>query len=133
MKIAITKVTHRIAMIKYIADLDKCTHRSARIKVDSVITNPITIDAPAASIPYLKKICEFEILDETKAIPPYLDNERTSYINTSSHPDDEPKQDTLELFHVKFTKVIHYDEMLNERQIQSLLKDNHVKSINIEK
>ena len=133
MKIAITEVTHRIAMIKYIADLDKCTHRSARIKVDSVITNPITIDAPAASLSYLKKICVFDTIDETKAIPPYLDNERTSCIDISPQPGDKPKQDTLELFHVKFTKIIHYDEMLNERQIQSLLKDNHVKSINIEK
>lgn len=46
---------------------------------------------------------------------------------------DEPKQESLDLFHVKFTKVIHFDEMLNERQIQALLKDNNVKSINIEK
>ena len=37
------------------------------------------------------------------------------------------------LFKVKFTKVIHFDEMLNERQIQALLKDKNVKSINIDK
>ena len=66
-------------------------------------------------------------------IPPYLDNERTSCIDISPQPGDEPKQEPLTLFHVTFTKVIHYDEMLNERQIQALLKDNHVKSINIEK
>ena len=57
----------------------------------------------------------------------------SSCIDISPQPGDEPKQDALELFHVKFTKIIHYDEMLNERQIQALLKDKHVKSINIEK
>ena len=66
-------------------------------------------------------------------IPPYLDNERTSCIDISPQPGDEPKQEPLDLFHVTFTKIIHYDEMLNERQIQALLKDKNVKSINIEK
>ena len=66
-------------------------------------------------------------------IPPYCDNERKSCIDVSPQPGDEPKQEPLDLFHVKFTKVIHYDEILNERQIQTLLKDKHVKSINIEK
>ena len=56
-----------------------------------------------------------------------------SRIDISPQPGDEPKQETLDLFHVKFTKVIHFDEMLNERQIQALLKDKHVKSINIDK
>lgn len=58
---------------------------------------------------------------------------KSSYIDISPQPGDEPKQESLELFHVKFTKVIHFDEMLNERQIQALLKDKNVKSINIEK
>ena len=62
---------------------------------------------------------------KVKSIPPYLDNERKSY--------NEPKQESLDLFHVKFTKVIHFDEMLNEKQIQTLLKDKNVKSINIDK
>lgn len=62
---------------------------------------------------------------EQKAIPPYLDNERESC--------DESKQESLDLFRVKFIKIIHYDELLNEHQIQALLKDKNVKSINIEK
>ena len=62
-----------------------------------------------------------------------LNNEKTSCIDVSPQPYDEPKQETLDLFHVKFTKVIHFDEMLNERQIQALLKDKNVKSININK
>jgi hypothetical protein len=84
-------------------------------------------------------ICKLKIiptkmpLKRKRSIPPYLDNERTSCINTSSQPGDESKQEQLELFHVKFTKVIHFDEMLNERQIQALLKDKNVKSINIDK
>lgn len=58
---------------------------------------------------------------------------KPSCIDISPQPYDEPKQETLDLFHVKFTKVIHFDEMLNERQIQALLKDKNVKSINIDK
>lgn len=54
-------------------------------------------------------------------------------IDVSPQPGDEPKQESLGLFNVKFTKVIHFDEMLNERQIQVLLKDENVKSINIDK
>lgn len=84
-------------------------------------------------------ICKLKIiptkmpLKRKRSIPPYLDNERKSCIDISPQPGDEPKQESLDLFHVKFTKVIHFDEMLNERQIQALLKDKNVKSINVEK
>lgn len=84
------------------------------------------------------RICNLKIINNMTVarkpnIPPYCDNERKSCIDVSPQPSDELKQEPLTLFHVTFTKVIHYDEMLNERQIQALLKDNHVKSINIEK
>ena len=88
---------------------------------------------------YLQTICKLKMiptkmpLKRKRNIPPYLDNERTSCIDVSPQPGDEPKQEPLDLFHVTFTKIIHYDEMLNERQIQALLKDKHVKSINIDK
>lgn len=87
-------------------------------------------------------VCKLKIINSTKMplkrkpnpnIPPYLDDERNSCIDISPQPGDEPKQESLDLFHVTFTKIIHYDEMLNERQIQALLKDKHVKSINIDK
>lgn len=84
-------------------------------------------------------ICKLKIiptkmpLKRKRTIPPYLNNERKSCIDISPQPGDEPKQESLDLFHVKFTKVIHFDEMLNERQIQALLKDKNVKSINIDK
>ena len=76
-------------------------------------------------------ICKLKIIPTKMApkreqnIPPYLDNERKSC--------NELKQESLDLFRVKFTKIIHFDEMLNEKQIQILLKDKNVKSINIEK
>lgn len=62
---------------------------------------------------------------EQKPIPPYLDNERESC--------NKSKQESLDLFRVKFIKIIHCDELLNEHQIQALLKNKNVKSINIEK
>ena len=64
-----------------------------------------------------KPICNLRItnMETVKSIPPYLDNEKKSC--------DEPKQEPLDLFHVKFTKVIHFDEMLNERN-QSILTNN---------
>ena len=62
---------------------------------------------------------------ERNSIPPYLDDEGKSC--------NEPEQESLDLFRVKFIKIIHYDELLNEHQIQALLKDKNVKSINIEK
>ena len=81
---------------------------------------------------------------KVKSIPSYLDVERESLkqktenfhkscIDISPQPNDEPTQDTSELFHVKFIRVTHCDKMLNEKQIQALLKDKRVKSINIEK
>ena len=74
-----------------------------------------------------------EYICKLKIVPTKMNVERKRYIDVSPQPGDELKQEPLTLFHVTFTKVIHYDEMLNERQIQALLKDNHVKSINIEK
>jgi hypothetical protein len=74
-----------------------------------------------------KYICKLKI------IPTKMRIERERRTDISPQPGDELKQESLDLFHVKFTKVIHFDEMLNERQIQALLKDKNVKSINIDK
>lgn len=76
--------------------------------------------------------CDREHICKLKMIPK-MNIERKRRIDISPQPGDKPKQESLDLFHVKFTKVIHFDEMLNERQIQTLLKDKHVKSINIDK
>lgn len=74
-----------------------------------------------------------EYICKLKIIPKKMNAERKRRIDVSPQPGDEPKQESLNLFHVKFTKIIHFDEMLNERQIQALLKDKNVKSINIDK
>lgn len=81
-----------------------------------------------------KYICELKIINLSK-MPQVREvvKLKPSRVNISPQPNDEPKQESLDLFHVKFTKVIHFDEMLNERQIQALLKDKNVKSINIDK
>ena len=83
---------------------------------------------------------DHEYICKLKIIPTKMSQVRkvaklkpSSCIDISPQPGDEPKQEPLDLFHVTFTKIIHYDEMLNERQIQALLKDKHVKSINIDK
>lgn len=76
-------------------------------------------------------ICKLKIIP-TK-MPKAVKLKPSNRIDISPQPGDEPKQESLDLFHVKFTKIIHFDEMLNERQIQALLKDNNVKSININK
>lgn len=73
-----------------------------------------------------------EYICKLKIIPTKMSQVKTVGLKKST-PDNEPKQDVFELLHVKFTKVIHYDEMLNEEQIRALLKDKNVKSINIEK
>lgn len=84
--------------------------------------------------------CDSEYICKLKIIPTKMPQVRevvklkpSNRIDISPQPGDEPKQESLDLFHVKFTKVIHFDEMLNERQIQALLKDKNVKSINIDK
>lgn len=77
--------------------------------------------------------CDHEYICKLKIIPTKMPLKEKRINNITPQPGDEPKQESLDLFHVTFTKIIHYDEMLNERQIQALLKDKHVKSINIDK
>ena len=124
--------------LKYKIPLSYAKNRSNYI--DEETKHKFT-DLIEEEVRYLQaSICKLKVINLSKMplkrkqnIPPYLDNERTSCIDISPQPGDEPKQETLDLFHVKFTKVIHFDEMLNERQIQALLKDKNVKSINIDK
>ena len=91
------------------------------------------INLTEVEVRYLQaSICKLKIINLSK-MPLTRKIKKSSCIDISPQPGDEPKQEPLDLFHVKFTKVIHFDEMLNERQIQALLKDKHVKSINIDK
>lgn len=73
-----------------------------------------------------------EYICKLKIIPTKMPKVKESVGLKKSTPDTEPKQESLDLFHVRFTKIIHFDEMLNENQIRALLKDKDVKSINIE-
>lgn len=91
------------------------------------------INLTEVEVRYLQaSICKLKIINLSK-MPLTRKIKKPSCIDISPQPSDEPKQESLDLFHVKFTKVIHFDEMLNERQIQALLKDKNVKSINIDK
>jgi hypothetical protein len=91
------------------------------------------INLTEVEVRYLQaSICKLKIINLSK-MPLARKIKKPSSIDISPQPGDESKQEQLELFHVKFTKVIHFDEMLNERQIQALLKDKYVKSINIDK
>ena len=84
---------------------------------------------PECDVRYLQSdICKLKIIKYTPMRPRVK-----APTDISPQPGDELKQEPLDLFHVTFTKIIHYDEMLNERQIQALLKDKNVKSINIDK
>ena len=91
------------------------------------------INLTEVEVRYLQvSICKLKIINLSK-MPLARKIKKPSSIDISPQPGDEPKQEALDLFHVTFTKIIHYDEMLNERQVQVLLKDKCVKSINIEK
>lgn len=151
MKVIISKIYDKqrfkwFVHLKYGFSLDYSTTLSKIIDED----NKFILDhLTEAEVRYLQATnsyrCDSEYICKLKIIPtkmdtkrkqnirPYLDNERKSCIDISPQPGDESKQESLDLFHVKFTKVIHFDEMLNERQIQALLKDKNVKSINIDK
>ena len=49
--------------------------------------------------------------------------------DTSTNQQEEP----LTLYTVIFTKIITIEQQMNKRQIDALIKDENVKSINIKK
>ena len=126
MKIRISKVKLYLRLVKYLVTSRVSSDiPNAKSKIDNIDKEPLIMYVSEKELNKLNDLCVYEILDK--------ENETKPCIDISPQPGDEQKQEPLDLFHVKFTKVVHYDEMLNERQIQALLKDNHVKSINIEK
>ena len=151
MKVIISKIYDKqrfkwFVHLKYGFSLDYSTMLSKTVEEDDkfILDNLTEVEVRYLQATNSRRcdheyICKLKIiptkmpLKRKRSIPPYLDNERTSCIDISPQPGDEPKQESLDLFHVTFTKIIHYDEMLNERQIQALLKDKNVKSINIDK
>lgn len=88
-------------------------------------------ELPECDIRYLQQyVCTLKIIKYTPMRPIVRP---VSFVNEEKRFKEEKQPEEVTLFKVKFTKVIHFDEMLNERQIQTLLKDKNVKSINIDK
>lgn len=111
--------------LSYIKMLSACINRENKYSF---------INLTEVEVRYLQtlRICKLKVINLSK-MSQVRKPVKPPCIDVSPQPGDELKQESLDLFHVTFTKIIHYDEMLNERQIQALLKDKHVKSINIEK
>lgn len=86
-------------------------------------------DIPECDVSYFKymHICDLKIIN----------NEPRKFkkkIMPTDITDNKPQeQSSLELYNVSYTKVINYCESLNKHQIDALLKDPNVKSINIKK
>ena len=89
-------------------------------------------ELPECDIRYLQQyVCTLKVIKYTPMRPRI---NPASFVNEEGKFQKKEQQlEEVTLFKVKFTKIIHFDEMLNERQIQALLKDKHVKSINIDK
>ena len=136
MDVIVNKV-YDISRFKWFFHLKYGYKLSTGEEIASIINNShidyLLKDLTEVEVRYLQaSMCKLKIINLSK-MPLARKIKKPSSIDVSPQPGDEPKQEPLELFHVKFTKVIHFDEMLNERQIQALLKDKNVKSINIDK
>lgn len=88
-------------------------------------------ELPECDIRYLQQyVCTLKVIKYTPMRPRI---NPASFVNEEGKfQKKEQQSEEVTLFKVKFTKIIHFDEMLNERQIQALLKDKNVKSINID-
>ena len=89
-------------------------------------------ELPECDVRYLQQyVCTLKIIKYTpmrpRVIPASFVNEEGKFQKKEKQPEE------LTLFKVKFTKIIHFDEHLTKHQIEELLKNPEVKSINIEK
>ena len=81
---------------------------------------------PECDVSYFKymHICDLKILS----------NNKKKIMSSIDITDNKPQeQSSLELYNVSYTKVTNYCESLTKHQIDVLLKDPNVKSINIKK
>lgn len=122
-KICITKVIARISLMDYLVKSQKYLVDDARNKINSIQGEPIIIDVPNADIKYLETICEFTIEDNL-----------IKKAKITSHNLNDAKQSN-DTYKVTFTKVIveTFTENMDNEQINQLLNDPNVKSINIKK
>lgn len=135
---AIVNKVYDISRFKWFFHLKYGYKLSTGEEIASIINNShidyLLKNLTEVEVRYLQTICKLKIIPtKMSQVRKVVKLKPSSCIDISPQPYDEPKQEPLDLFHVKFTKVIHFDEMLNERQIQALLKDKNVKSINIDK
>lgn len=89
-------------------------------------------ELPECDVRYLQQyVCTLKIIKYTPMRPR---TNQTSFINEEGNFQKKEKQpEELTLFKVKFTKIIHFGEHLTKHQIEELLENPEVKSINIEK
>lgn len=87
---------------------------------------------PECDVRYLQQyVCTLKIIKYTPMRPRI---KPASFVNEEGNFQKKEKQpEEITLFKVKFTKIIHFDEHLTKHQIEELLKNPEVKSINIEK
>lgn len=87
---------------------------------------------PECDVRYLQQyVCTLKIIKYTPMRPRI---KPASFVNEEGNFQKKEKQpEEITLFKVKFTKIIHFDEHLTKHQIDELLKNPEVKSINIEK
>lgn len=89
-------------------------------------------ELPECDVRYLQQyVCDLKIIKCTpmrpRIKPASFVNEERNFQKKEQQPEE------ITLFKVKFTKIIHFDEHLTKHQIEELLKNPEVKSINIEK
>ena len=88
-------------------------------------------ELPECDIRYLQQyVCTLKIIKYTPMRPIVRP---APFVNEEERFKEEKQQEEVTLFKVKFTKIIHFDEHLTKHQIEELLKNPEVKSINIEK
>lgn len=81
-------------------------------------------ELPECDVRYLQQyVCDLKVIKSTPMRPRIKP--------TPFKKEEQPEETTL--FKIKFTKIIHFDEHLTKHQIEELLKNPEVKSINIEK
>jgi hypothetical protein len=87
---------------------------------------------PECDVRYLQQyVCTLKIIKYTPMRPRI---NPASFVNEEGRFQKKEKQpEDVTLFKVKFTKIIHFDEHLTKRQIEELLENPEVKSINVEK
>lgn len=107
----------------YLVKSQKYLVDDARDKINGIQGKPIIIDVPNSDIKYLKTICEFTIEDDLI---------KEAKITSRNLNDAKQSNDT---YKVTFTKVIveTFTKDMDNEQINQLLNDSNVKSINIKK